>query len=103
MSAALASLYDGFSVANYFSKARSFHDIKNGQLLQHGHANQLLIANVKMRDAHACRLQNGEKTEMFSPQNDCRTKRNVNFFIGRYCSLCLPVTHVSTITCKMGS
>jgi hypothetical protein len=60
--------------------------IENGQLLQYGHAYQLIVrANVKAIDVrareycmHAERCKNGNATNR-------TTQQNVNFFIDHYC------------------
>ena len=37
--------------------------------------------NVKTMDVRTRVLWNGAKTEMFAPQNDCATERNINFLL----------------------
>ena len=57
------------------------HGIENDQLLQYSHAYKLSdCANIKTIDTRAYVLQDGVKMETFAPQNDYRTKRNVNFY-----------------------
>ena len=83
--------------------------IKNGQLLQYGHAYQLNDrANVKTMDARAPVLHNGTKTEMVAPQNDRPTEWSVNFLLTTTvqctCSTCkVKHYHAKPLACCISS